>query len=492
MVFSFRLAVAALALVETASTSPTTLQSPLRYANHIFNAIHSSMRQWGSSWNHNGMSFFLATVPKDTLLYHGSHDPGPVTGINWLAFEPEHALFFTSSWTPPQSGEGVRQTPQMPLHGDAENKEGWLHTYAAAKDLRLLYVDGLSAAKTGMGTLDTQDRILFNDSITRPHQDAERAELACKLFQEDWIDRIDGLIRMESGFEIILCNFARDLRTLHVVRAKPYDPRDGPLLPGGTKNDLFRLYKVIASRFDGIGGGRVRLNYDHFVTAYDYDVDLFPDEGKLPRLAHLPADSLDPMKRDLRNLVLTHDPFEDSANWQAITDMIVERYARDLKYFVSGKLSSTRELRFEIERALRPFIDFDSRNTTLEIDRCTTQFLPASLPNNTLAARAVTAVSHTICATLLTALWEEDYNTIIERLEGLIDYLSWTVWKECPEKCDWNEVCFIPIWPAGTVEDHDHPQCKDKPSSGGKSYWDRLPGRYQPEYDPFLYPYHEL
>lgn len=206
MIFSFRLAVAAFALWKAATGSfvsnNATLFDEHHYANHIFNAIHSSMRQWGSSWNHNGMSFFLDTVPKDTLLYHGSHDPGPVTGINWLAFEPEHGLFFASPWFDKRRRRGTQQMAQMPLHGDADGnppQPGWLHTYAAAKYLRLPYIDGLSAAKTGMGTLDTQDCILFNDSVTQPHQDWEWAELACRLFRDDWDDRIDGIIRMSPG-----------------------------------------------------------------------------------------------------------------------------------------------------------------------------------------------------------------------------------------------------------------------------------------------------
>ncbi|KAJ4290997.1 hypothetical protein N0V90_010193 [Kalmusia sp. IMI 367209] len=34
------------------------------------------MRQWGSSLNHNGMSFFMATVPTGTQLYHGTANQG--------------------------------------------------------------------------------------------------------------------------------------------------------------------------------------------------------------------------------------------------------------------------------------------------------------------------------------------------------------------------------------------------------------------------------
>ncbi|KAK3375849.1 hypothetical protein B0T24DRAFT_617161 [Lasiosphaeria ovina] len=40
---------------------------------HIFNAVHSALRQWGSSLNHNGLLLFLATVPNDILLYHGDN-----------------------------------------------------------------------------------------------------------------------------------------------------------------------------------------------------------------------------------------------------------------------------------------------------------------------------------------------------------------------------------------------------------------------------------
>jgi hypothetical protein len=75
-------------------------------ANHLFNAVHSSMRQWGSSLNHNGMSFFLATVPAGTQLYHGTSNPEPIEGMQWLAFEPEHALIFARPNRGPLPGDG--------------------------------------------------------------------------------------------------------------------------------------------------------------------------------------------------------------------------------------------------------------------------------------------------------------------------------------------------------------------------------------------------
>src|ERR1700712_1779421 len=65
-----------------------------RRGPEIFNAVHNAMRQWGSSLHHNGMSFFLATVPKGVLLHHGNSSPLSPEDPDWLAYEIEHAENF--------------------------------------------------------------------------------------------------------------------------------------------------------------------------------------------------------------------------------------------------------------------------------------------------------------------------------------------------------------------------------------------------------------
>lgn len=517
------LVVLTLALAGTTSSAHFLAgnHQPLHNANHIFNAIHSSMRQWGGSWNHNGMSFFLATVPAGTQFYHGTHMSEPVNGTEWLAFEPEHAMIFARPRYRRRGGGGgpsrreedrlvdqrmsmsmsVGRGEQKVLHGtttaddgnDDDNQAGYLHTYVAAKDLRLVYIDGMSAGKTNMGTLDSQDRILFRDNITGPgFQEYERAELACQIARDDWHGRIDGILRMEAGFEIILCNFTRNLHVLRISRVKGREGDDknrrggpgGPGGPGGMQS--FSIYKAIAARFNGIGGGRVQVNYDHFVTAYAYkELDLF-DGGNnaLPRLTNFSLDELEPIRRDLDRLVLHHRAVEPpSFNWQSVTDMIIERYSNELKYLVSEDISSIEELHSEIETILSPFVDYRLRDATTEAERCAMQFIPVSAPD-TLAARVVYDIAYAICATLRSVLKEEnDLQTAVGNIEDLIKYLAWTTWKECPQKCGYNEACFIPIWPLGTVEDREHPQCRDKPSSEGERYWSGGPGSRPPPGD---------
>lgn len=494
---------------------PAIESSPLQNANYIFNAIHSSMRQWGSSLYHNGMSFFLASVPKGTQLYHGTHLPDPVNGTEWLAFEPEHALLFARPWGPPprkpgDHGRGPNdERPQKPLipffHSERHQREslgghgsGWLHTYSAAKDLRLVYIDGMSAGKTPNGTLDSQERILLNNTQWKypGFNEMDRARAICRIAREDWEDRIDGVIRMEAGFEIILCSFERDLELLHVKQTKRLDQDgdDDDFSRDHNENFArFRFLRAVAARYHGIGGDRVRLNYEHFVTAYngDYGLDLFnysinnrnsrnsvnDEDNKLPLLPRLnvPSDKLDPVRRDLYTLVMTHDTDEASFNWQAVTDMIIQRYADELNYLLSDIFSDTAKLHAEICRILEPFIDYSDRNSSLEIERCVDQFIPksASLREN-LAGRAIHSVTNTICSTLVNALGEQMYEVIVGNIKNLIDYLAWTIWKEC-RGCKDTEVCTIPMWPYGVAEDYKHPRCRnaDNMYGSGRSYWGR-------------------
>lgn len=83
---------------------------------------------------------------------------------------------------------------------DGDNvRAGFLHTYAALRPLRLLYIDGVSAGKTANGTLGSQDCILL------------AAAGLCELAAQEWEGGVDGFVRMKGGFEVVLCEFKRRL-----------------------------------------------------------------------------------------------------------------------------------------------------------------------------------------------------------------------------------------------------------------------------------------
>ena len=66
--------------------------------------------------------------------------------------------------------------------------------------------------------------------------------------------------------------------TLHLENIAPIKPQARGGGPGGDADfSEFQMLKAVASRYHGIGGNRVTLNYEHFVTVYDagYGIDVF-------------------------------------------------------------------------------------------------------------------------------------------------------------------------------------------------------------------------
>ncbi|OAA58466.1 hypothetical protein SPI_06539 [Niveomyces insectorum RCEF 264] len=312
-----------------------------RNAFAIFNAVHSAMRQWGSSLNHNGLSFFLATVPEGQLFYHGGRDPGRPRGLNgtgceWLAFEVEHAQLFASSRygrarrpddgrTPgdePAGGgggggggdaddqihisssesektdndesKGGRSPPPKTrtlarLPGDTR---GYFHTYRAARPLNLLYIDGMGAGKTSYGCLDSQDYLLLDwPTDGSKHgglmgSELDRATGLCDLAKAWAWDggRIDGFIRTEAGFEIIYCDFGEggglDVVSIH---ASPFVNETGGL-PGFSDVEYLR---GVSLRYHGQPAGRLYVDWSSMVSAFFYDVNLTNPDASRPELPRL-------------------------------------------------------------------------------------------------------------------------------------------------------------------------------------------------------------
>ena len=467
------------------------------------------------------MSLFPAIVSQGTILYHGTSRRDAVTGIEWVAFERDHALQFAHLYLTPTPGPPVRgvenveevhpeknslvflrNKPHM-LHPQQQPSDsdpvfvlpGYLHSYSARKDLRLLYLDGSAAAKTDQGTLDVSDLLLLNDSHMRTSADHDRARYLCQIAAKDWGGRIDGFVRMETGFEIIICSFAKSLRLVEALRAEDID--DGGTITG--RADVFHWLRAAAARYDGIGGSppRVQLNYDNFLTAYTYSLDVFQNGSTtLPRLIAAPQNVLDDMRSDLKSMMFQSDSFDkithNSCNWQAIADMIVQKYANPLQYLVTSpefEKSSTR-LAQELNYMLRPFFDTLRRDAAIETERCAAEFMPpdfhSSDPHDhtdSLSEQAIYAVAYRICSTLINVLWsiypsssthsgEEIITQQLTSIRDLTTYLAWTEWKKC-RGCSWGEICSIPMFPFGVAADHERPRCRSVDSLGElMGYWD--------------------
>ncbi|OJZ89772.1 hypothetical protein ASPFODRAFT_43057 [Aspergillus luchuensis CBS 106.47] len=363
--------------------------------------------------------------------------------------------------------EHQEQSSSMPTEPTAEEQTGYFHTYRTKRELRLVYFDGQSAAKSLKGTLDMQDIVLRNASLfdgSPAEGDNLRADDLCAMARDQWDNRVDGFIRMVGGFEVILCSFADNLDVVSILST--YPSRNGD---GGSHLSYAR---ALATRFDGIGGGRVSINYDDFVTMFAYPDAMYFDDQGLPRVVD-DAAKLGSVRAHIDRLVKGPDATTPSINWQNVVDMIMTRYQYRISLALSPAISTHHELRRELHLAIEPFIDARARNSTAEVERCAKQFWVSGADTTTVPAQAVSRVSERLCSSLVAGASAETYEVGIAIIEELKHYLDWAVFRGC-NKCKIDEVCQLPIWPSGSKEDFVRPRCGTGLAHGSGGYWDMM------------------
>ena len=108
---------------------------------------------------------------------------------------------------------------------------------------------------------------------------------------------------MEHGFEIILCDF-RDVQVISVLEAEQASWfGDRWMLDA----DWLNFLQAVTSRYWGIGGDRVIVDYESFVTAWDYDISLSLSSEN-PRLTNISKSQAKKILQDITALVLSQKP----------------------------------------------------------------------------------------------------------------------------------------------------------------------------------------
>lgn len=295
---------------------------------------------------------------------------------------------------------------------------------------------------------------------------------------------IEGIVRMEAGFELIFCNFTDEMELVSATQRPEVDKPEG-------YNDFgqFEYMRGIAQRYEGITAGRVEVDYSSMVSAFFYAINLTnpdPARAELPRLASSDPLGLEEIKSDVKHM-FTESVTESqtSIDWQGVVDMIVTRYSDRLQSMASNT-TAQKSLLSEINFLLSVFTNYSSPTPDIAeaMEKCSSHYLrPVSLQTESdhLIHAAVSTVSHKICSTLfevrevLLADEGAEWNTLEhakEMVKELIEFLGWSTWLECG-KCAYDEVCFVAIWPWGRVEDHEQPGCvKNDNVFDRRGYWD--------------------
>jgi len=295
-------------------------------------------------------------------------------------------------------------------------------------------------------------------------------------------------VRMEMGFEILLCDFSDGLE-LESSRQRPNGKNESH-----ERLKQFEVVRGASLRYPGITAQRLRLDYSGMVSAFWYDLDLTnPDLGRkdLPRLPASNKEGLARMQADVKLSVDESKAREEVGNdWQGIVDMIVTRYSDRLQLMAKNDASGETIL-LGVAVLLNMYIDYGNFDVSTAIDECSTHYLNAAVLQTTadyMIHEALLAVTTKICRTLfdvrelLLSEGEIIDSSALDKsksaLKTLIEYLGWTTWREC-EKCAYDEVCFVAIWPWGSLQDHEYPSCmKEDQLSTRHGYWQGKPTEY--------------
>ncbi|OLN81346.1 hypothetical protein CCHL11_08556 [Colletotrichum chlorophyti] len=547
-------------------------------AVHIFNAVHSAMRQWGSSVHHNGLGLIPATVPRGTLLYHGSRANTTPETFEWLAFELEHSESFARSWRkgkgtpapeppkPPGKGPGRGKPPggpsggrrpivpavddesQRPL-GAADGRDGredlpdavrgYFHTYRAKRDLKLLYLDGMAAGKTAMGTLDTQDILLRGVGKVPYFGEWERARDLCDVVTK-W--GLDGVVRMEIGFEVIYCDFFQGLDLVSVLK-RPWNDQ----VEGKGEMNMFEWARAVGQRYDGIGGGRVRLDFAAMVSGLWYPLNVSNPNGRkdMPRLGNITEEGREVILGRMEEVINQTRWVDGKTDWQGVVDMIVTRYGDRIEALTDEESEGGDEsFVSQVLVVTNSFVDYprDASDSGFKgvrtagreeegyvkeaRERCVSHHVAPVVvwrdewtAEEGLIYEAVETVVRRICGELFdvrgmlleaaprlaAAFSEAEIRDIVgaaggddddddgvagavregrEVIKTLKRDLGWSLWRKCKPGCGVGEICFIAMWPFGLKEDHYHPSCQTRTSLESRDqsdptdyYWDWEPRR---------------
>ncbi|KAG1779228.1 hypothetical protein EV702DRAFT_127389 [Suillus placidus] len=449
--------------------------------NLIFDTVHSLLQHWPNTRYRNGHNIVPGVIPLGTLLYHGTNGSHMIpSGPEWTSTDPEHSMFFARG-----------------------NGSGWHLTLAATRPLKVLYFDGSSAVKLSDGTMDMQDIVVWGEP--RPERcfdERDRIDNLCTWGKEFGID---GFVRMEMDFEVMLCNFTAGVEAVSFLHlATPKDERSFPH-PASLDSDTgARTFEVLHSgswhnRYPG--ETRIALDLTGLISLYDTALapSLIPVRAGLERCDHrllgISSDDTSRVMSKLNEVITRPHPVGSSIDWKTLTHAIVDRYADRLElmqHLLNFTSSDSQELLHQAKLAqtqlrvmLTPYLLYstivpsavtsgvDASQWAFPIFRlCATTHtseminqIPLMTSSERLLLTAVEDTTREICR-VTTNMWangvmsgldslfhvEREVDREVTRLlndwrqdiEKLMSWLDWSVWVKCRPACGTEEMCYLP------------------------------------------------
>ncbi|KAF8911202.1 hypothetical protein CPB85DRAFT_1181239, partial [Mucidula mucida] len=442
----------------------------------IFDTVSAFLQHWPNTRYRNGHNLIPGVVPVGTLLYHGRGDANIPTEPQWTATDPEHSYAF--------------------CRGSKE--EGcWQLTVVATRPLNVLYFDGSSAAKMIDGPMDTQDIVAWGKIIPEwSFNEKRRLEDLCA-----WGVKLglDGFVRMEMDFEIMLCDFRVGVEVASFLNLKSngrreFPPRYPPPDPSSFANNPFSEVIHSGSWHNKFPGDtRIQLDYARIVSFYDTALvpslisHRFGQERWYHRLDGISEQDAAAFMVRLEQAVTTPHGLGSGVDWTSLVHVIVDRYANRLemiRYLLNDtdveELRTAKRVQTQLKAITQPYNLNSAVPVPNELDWASpiyewcsethTKYIVASLEltvSEQLILDSLYETNKQICR-VATKMWAQgvlaglddvveapvaketptallsEWRTVIDKLMA---WLDWSVWITCRPACAFEEYCYLPTWP---------------------------------------------
>lgn len=498
-------------------------------ASAIFNTVHGSLKQRNADLNPVGVSFIPAYIPPNTPLYHSTGSPDVPDTLEWIAMDFEFSYSFAHArrhnrdpnsgpWRPgppgnhppPPPGEKPGQEPgqqnvfKAPHLPPFFSEMSYLFTFKSEKPLdKLIYLDGASAAKSNTGEMDQQHVLSRLKDVNARVNEREAAKKIC-----DWGKPfgLQGVVRLEIGFEIILCDFQKDLKvvsniTLNNVTELLNFPDESPNPTTDLAKQRTALLDITESmrQFEhlqagentNMGEARIQLDFSNMVTVINRTW-LNPDPY-LRRINNISDELKDELIDELYTILQDPVSTNDKTDWQGATNRMVDKFGplllnlnNSLKIFDHDRWNNT-------DRAIKNAATNLTQYTYNFIRRYSDDFLKdpqirrlngynasvhdyvyGTYPLKTSADRLIYSAIHKVHHDVFNAIYDifeqskdilvdiyvkdftsDEHTKIIldvwTQLIRLMEDLRWSVFTRCTSLCGSDEVCYSPTWGPGGV-----------------------------------------
>lgn len=504
-------------------TSTLDLIKPISLLNAsaVFNTVQGALRSKDSQIHPIGVSFIPAYIPKGTLLYHGSGKAEIEEGLEWVAFDREYSYLFLSLTVGPHfrlgrgatskdnesddSGNGGRSDEKLdgPPKGPRvpsklppklpKQSRVSLFTLEVLKPLdKMILLDGSSAAKTSSGEMDQQMILARSeDGLISERTAADR------ICQWGSSFGLDGYIRIEVGFEAVLCNMKSDkVKIVNNVTLSLVNEDLGlDLKEIGNDTDITDLLHDISAMrgYDQVKQGNIhdkregRALLDFKGLQTPLNKTFISHDTYFRRMLNISNELKDEMILNLETFFKSHGSEPSSGtDWQLVTTEIVDKFAPVLILLNNTLASKSYDQEIEVWNTVK--------NLTLFSSNFVTSFTDFSIEDESerainAKAKAIIAYAHPLQTIqtesevlILSSIYKiteaivdlifQSYNigrdalhfkyidrkkltttdtvTRIENLQTqfteLLSSLQWASFYHCSLKCNWDEVCYTPSW----------------------------------------------